>query len=181
MEKYKHCLICKHHKSNFRKGVYCGLDFQKPRFLDTCPSISFGPEFEEKLLKVNIEYFGIARKQTMTIIRFFLIFFLGGGLMLLGKFYILPEHPITYGGPIRIIGTGVFVLIVSLMIIGNFYEEYSTKKAKLKEFNHTLKLYNIDYDLKMKKISKAFHELEVEFDLKMNSEFFKFTKNKTGV
>ena len=55
MDQTRHCELCKHSKSEYNSGLYCGLTGGKPKFQNTCSKFSLDPFLKTKLDRAYVE------------------------------------------------------------------------------------------------------------------------------
>lgn len=174
----KHCELCLYHSINFKKGIFCVLTNDKPKFDTKCNKIKFGKILKEKITDTNVEHKKIKMEKIWVYSYFTTFLILGIGVFLLTHFfyeYISEVLKINIGkSAVFIIGSITVFISIGIALLsyafGMLNKHLFDKKRNLKnkkELDSILELYNIKYEINIDIKDRILKPSQVKTDLKI--------------
>jgi len=157
---FKHCELCINKSQNLEIGVFCSLTKKNPNFDVFCDKISFNENLETRIREVNIKFEDTKREKKWAYSYFVTFFVLSLTVLFFTyKFndYIsnilskISAKPIFIGSSIIIIFICIAIVLLGYAFNALNRHRFDSKKNTTNklELDTILKLYNIDYDIKI--------------------------------
>ena len=175
---FKHCELCKNKSQNLEIGIFCTLTNNNPNFIVLCDQISFNKNLEKKITEVNIAFEKTKREKNW-VYSYFIIFLMMSLAMFVFTYkfndYIANILSKSSGRPI-FIGSSITIIFIciSVVMLGyafgafNRYRFDSKKNTGDKhELDAILKLYNIEYDIKISFKDRILMPTDIKTQLKV--------------
>ncbi|MCB9185733.1 MAG: hypothetical protein H6601_03220 [Flavobacteriales bacterium] len=166
----KHCSLCDNQVVDFNIGTTCSLTNQKPDFNESCPKIVLGDKFWESLKTLNIQQQLLLNAKTITYLNAGVFAVIGIAIIYGGYYFgsMIWDAGFISTVPLTIVGVGLLVTSYSLAPIRTFSNKLSIAKEKKDRMDGVLKLYGIEYDIKLKveKEIHGSHDIRMELKIK---------------
>jgi hypothetical protein len=175
---FKHCELCKNKAFNIEKGVFCKLTNKNPDFNTTCNKIVFNENLETRIKEINIKFEETKREKKWAYSYFVTFFVLSLTVLFFTyKFnnYISNILSKASGRPV-FIGSSLTIIFIciSIVLLGyafgalnrHHFESKKNTTDKL-ELDAILKLYKIDYDIKINFKDRLLMSTDIKTELKL--------------
>ncbi|WP_298236652.1 hypothetical protein [uncultured Algibacter sp.] len=162
-----HCRLCDNMHFDFNKGVFCGLNMQRPEFNNKCIKIDLNKIFKEKIEAINIEYQSVLKTKTDTFGH--VIIYAIVTILVIVLNYVITQYIFNLGY-VSTISIILFVLaLIPLGKVAGLINTYRTKLSIAKKKKETLdeitNLYRYSYDINIEHFIDSLGNIEHKVDL----------------
>ncbi len=164
-----HCKLCDNAHLDFSKGLFCGLDMQRPEFKSTCVKIDLNKTYQDKIEAINIEYESVLKTKTDTFGAMVIFSIISTAIFILAYVFtqILSEKG--YVSTLTIV-----LVVIGLITLGKVVGPYNTYRTKLRiaqkkkdTLDKITKLYGYAYDIHIEHLKDSLNNIEHKVNLKV--------------
>ena len=168
----EHCVLCEHKKQDFKTGAYCGLNNEKPKFLNKCSSKEFGDVLEKRIVELNTEVALVENTKSKTMLHVYTYLSFSVIVLAGDYFFTIDLWEKGWMSTITLVigGVGLSLIPFAIMPLNKYRKGIRIAIERKNNLDEVLKLYNYSYDFDIK-LAKGPHDiLDIDTQVKIHSK-----------